>query len=104
MKKTIIILLLVLNLFVCLGAQQSQQLKKEKKVQVKKKIDYEVEYYRLKEKKEELEKAYMALKAKHEELRRSKKELKLKHDEQIEKRKFRIENVKKMQEKIIVLR
>ena len=102
--RKLIIILIILGLFVCLGAQQSQQVTKGKKVQVKKKIDYEIEYYKLEEERAKLEKVYMVLKAEHEELRRAKKELKIKHDEMIEKRKLRVKNVRKLQNKIIVLR
>jgi len=72
MKKGILILL-ILSISICLVAQQSEQLTKKKKgVVVKKKMDYEAEYYKMKEQKDASYSAYITLKEEHEKLRNEK--------------------------------
>ena len=73
MKKGILILL-ILGISICLVAQQSEQLTKKKKgVIIKKKMDYEAEYHKIKEQKDALHAAYTTLKEEHEKLRNENK-------------------------------
>ncbi len=75
MKKGILILL-ILSISICLFAQQSEQLTKKKKgVIVKRKMDYETEYHKMKEQKDALHAAYTTLKEEHEKLRNEKKKI-----------------------------
>ncbi len=75
MKRGILILL-ILSISICLIAQQNEQLTKKKKgVIVKKKMDYEAEYHKMKEQKDALHVAYTTLKEEHEKLRNEKKKI-----------------------------
>jgi predicted nucleic acid-binding Zn-ribbon protein len=75
MKKGILILL-ILSISICLLAQQSEQLTKKKKgVIVKKKMDYEAEYHKMKEQRDALHTAYVTLTEEHEKLRNEKKKI-----------------------------
>ena len=75
MKRGILVLL-ILGFSICLLAQQSEQLtKKKKNVIVKKKMDYEAEYYKMKNQYETTHAAYVTLTEEHEKMPNEKKKI-----------------------------
>ena len=94
MKKGILILL-ILGISICLAAQQSEQLtkKKKKNVIVTKKIDYEVEYNKMKKQNETLHTAYATLQEEHEKMRNEKKKIHIQFEESHSRHKAKDEKI-----------
>ncbi|MBC8416543.1 MAG: hypothetical protein ISS80_01510 [Candidatus Cloacimonetes bacterium] len=93
MKKGILVLL-ILGFSICLLAQQSEQVTKKKKdVIIKKKMDYEAEYYKMKEQNETLHTAYATLKEEHEKMRNEKKKIHIQFEESHSRHKAKDEKI-----------